>query len=621
MGLLLAWALVCQGQSSYHTQAQEYLPVGSLVGDQVQAAVALSAGSGFLVWEDNMTDGDGSAIVARRLGPNQAGLYGSFRVNQAGTKDQQKPQVALLKDGGAVIVWQGNQTGDWNIYAAIIASNGTLTAGDLLVNDYTANDQITPAVATLPGGNVVVVWGSFEQDGSFQGVYGRILTPAGEKLGAEFQVHTSTYFNQRTPAVAALNNGGFVVVWVSEHQSYGPAVRAEIYGQMFSASGQAIGAEFQVNTAQKVCANPAITALGGGGFMVVWGQKGPVNKSAGPDEPENGWDIFGRNFLASAKPVQRDAVRLNTCTYGDQFAPKVAANGGDVLAVWTSLGQDGSVEGIYGQLLSEAGVFSGPEIQVNTTTLSQQMQPALGGDGEQRFLAVWSSFAGGLESFDLMGQRFERVSAPLSAPAAPFVVAISQSRLSVAWPELDGYNVSAWEVYMDGAATPVVVASNSWTANGLAAGSAHTFQVAYRLGDGRVSPKSAPATATTWGEDNNYDGLPDDWQTLYWGASMAAWAAGNADSDGDGVSNLQEFLAGTNPRDPASVLKAQLAASPQGTRLTWNTQPGQIYRVQVSTNFGVWTTVETARLAATNVDSIAVDGSRTASFYRIIRVR
>ena len=47
----------------------------------------------------------------------------------------------------------------------------------------------------------------------------RFFTPAGKKVGAaNFLINQFTAYNQRTPAVAALKNGGFVVAWVSEQE-------------------------------------------------------------------------------------------------------------------------------------------------------------------------------------------------------------------------------------------------------------------------------------------------------------------------------------------------------------------------------------------------------------------
>jgi len=45
--------------------------------------------------------------------------------------------------------------------------------------------------------------------------------------------------------------------------------------------------------------------------------------------------------------------------------------------------------------------------------------------------------------------------------------------------------------------------------------------------------------------DSDSDGLPDSWELQYFGSTTGASAAANA--DGDGLTNLQEYLLGTNP--------------------------------------------------------------------------
>lgn len=151
----------------------------------------------------------------------------------------------------------------------------------------------------------------------------------------------------------------------------------------------------------------------------------------------------------------------------------------------------------------------------------------------------------------------------------------------------------------------------------------HTFQLAYVMAGGQRSTLSDPATGTTWGEDENLDGLPDDWQVRYWGPKRADWPPGNIDSDGDGASNSDEFLAGTDPTDVQSVLKMWITRSAQGRRLNWTTQPGFIYQVLKANDLAFnWTNVGDPRFAPGTSDSIPIiGGSGGTAFYRIIRVR
>ena len=53
------------------------------------------------------------------------------------------------------------------------------------------------------------------------------------------------------------------------------------------------------------------------------------------------------------------------------------------------------------------------------------------------------------------------------------------------------------------------------------------------------------------------------------------------DSDADGLNDLDEVIAGTDPTDDASVLEILAAGRLAGDRLalTWSSVPGKIYRV------------------------------------------
>ena len=639
--LVFVLALSARAQTNYYSaNGTDYPIVGSLPGDQVFPDAAVSSTGGIVVWQDNATDGDGWGISARRLDSTLSGTLGTFRVNVIGAGDQEHARVALLKNGGAVFVWQGGTEGYQHIFARFLTPTNTfLSTTDLPVSTFSNSTsfQVNPAVAALNNGNVVVVWSSFNQasSNSLLDVYAKILSPTGTTISNEFLVNQFTNYNQRSPAVAALAGGGFAVAWVSEQERTGspnnidetngtaptqftiPSV--DIYARLYQSNGVPAGQEFFVNTATSPCANPSIAAASDGGFMIAWSQRNMAIIS-------NGWDVFARAF--SSASAGGTPVQLNTYVYGNQYAPRLSAIGLDYLAVWTSMGQDGSREGVYGQFVHNDGSLVGNEFRVNTTTVGQQMQPAIASDGADQFLVVWTSFTGSY-NFDLFAQRYVNVAAllqPMSAPCvwAPFVISNGayQPQLVVTWAPLLGLSVSNYEVYVDGNTPAVgIVSSNTWTmtaANGLTKNSTHTFAVDYVTTSGHKSPLSPSASGTTWG-GNYWGGIPSEWMTEYYGADESQWPPASTKL-GPNMTIYQVFLSGGSPLDPSTWLTQQLVKTGQGMFLTWNTQPGATYQVQATTNFGTWINLGSARFAAGTTDSINV-GSSPSGYYRVVLLR
>src|SRR6266511_2508311 len=124
LGLFAGMATAVLAQNPYAPQGGEYPVAGTLAGDQVFPQISLNGSGGYLVWQDNTTDGDGLGISAVRINSNLSGSFGAFRVNEKGAGDQQNPKLALLKNGGAVFVWQGG-TNATRIYARFLKSDGT----------------------------------------------------------------------------------------------------------------------------------------------------------------------------------------------------------------------------------------------------------------------------------------------------------------------------------------------------------------------------------------------------------------------------------------------------------------------------------------------------------------
>lgn len=79
--------------------------------------------------------------------------------------------------------------------------------------------------------------------------------------------------------------------------------------------------------------------------------------------------------------------------------------------------------------------------------------------------------------------------------------------------------------------------------------------------------------------DSDNDGMADSWETTYFGNLSRN---GQGDFDGDGLSDLAEFLAGTLPNNPGSVLRMERTVTNNlvQTTVSWLSVSGKVYRVQ-----------------------------------------
>ena len=135
--------------------------------------------------------------------------------------------------------------------------------------------------------------------------------------------------------------------------------------------------------------------------------------------------------------------------------------------------------------------------------------------------------------------------------------------------------------------------------------------------------------------DADTDGLQDDWEVRYGLDPLSAIGKDgpDGDPDGDGMTNLQEQLAGTDPMDAASALRLVCTRLPNGAvLLTWPTVSGRKYLLEYSdslvVNFAPVVPVASAvfpRRAQTSgkmsyLDASPGDGTRLPARYYRVRV-
>lgn len=327
---------------------------------------------------------------------------------------QSAPDVAMDGTGGFVVVWEENDNSNRDdrrgIWARQFDFTGVAIDDPFLVNVFTANPQTEPSVAMDLGGDFVVTWTSFGQDGDRDGVFARRFNSFGDALTGEIQVNSRTAERQSSSDVTMDGDGDFVVVWNSFGQD---GSEWGVYGQRFDGDGARLGGEFRVNdtTADKQ-RFPKVAMDNDGDFVVTWQSFGGVGAE---------YDVFAKRFNAAGGAVGGE-FRVNSTTAAWQQSPDVAmSDDGDFYFTWTSRNQDGDKDGIFAKLFNADGSnfvdrISGSvlgEFRVNRTTDGNQFDPAIAADQDGDLVVVWTGEAltFGLSQTEIFG-RYMLVNEP-----------------------------------------------------------------------------------------------------------------------------------------------------------------------------------------------------------------
>lgn len=173
------------------------------------------------------------------------------------------------------------------------------------------------------------------------------------------------------------------------------------------------------------------------------------------------------------------------------------------------------------------------------------------------------------------------------------------------------------------AQTNVVPASFEWDTSGFGAGLVGLqAQVWDSAGGSAVSTVRLVRVYT----DRDSDQLPDWWEHLWFGAVTVTTAA--ADSDGDGMDNLAEFITDSDPTDPASYLRVTSITCPStGGPLTlyFSSSTQRLYNVFFNDG-GLcgtqeWTAAESNAFWGDEVLTEWQDGSTFTAMHRFYRIQ
>jgi predicted Zn-dependent protease len=341
-------------------------------------------------------------------------IQDQFLVNSTTAESQQTfaetaQAVAVDAAGNSVVTWSSyGQDGDgWGVYAQRFDAYGHAIGSEFRVNTRTAGDQERSAVAMNASGAFVVTWSSYGQDGDGWGIYGQRFDAAGNRVGGEFRINTTTAGDQDFSSVGMDTAGNFVVTWSSHAPSDGISVAGvsllsngsllslgssststqdtdgwSVLGQRFTYQGSAAGSEFQINTTTTGDQEYATVAMNGSGaFVVTWSSYG---------QDGSGWGVYARQYAANGSALTGE-FRVNGTTADDQQFSRIAMDAaGDFVITWSSHSLSNGWD-VYARRFNASAVAQGNEFRVNTTTNGDQEFSSVAMDAVGNFLITWSS--------------------------------------------------------------------------------------------------------------------------------------------------------------------------------------------------------------------------------------
>lgn len=337
--------------------------------DQWRAQVAINPNTAsgidfYVTWSRYFQSGSSSGVQARGFTWSGAPVISEFDVNTTGTNDQENSSIAYAGNGTALIVWQSQyQDGSgWGIYGQRLNASGGLSGGEFRINTTLAGDQINPDVSADAAGNFVVVWTQATGGSAGSDVMGQRISAAGNKIGSEFMVSSSSAHDQTDAAVAMGADGRFLVTWQAMQQDQGAT--AGIYAREFRPDGTAAAGEFLVNdTVAGDQLAPSI-AYAGERAVIVWSGR---SDSSLPIDSDG---VFMRAYSVVSPRLLVTSTGTQTHESGaTQITLSVALNAAPTQDVMVNLSVTDSTEASLsgtGQLLFSATNWNiAQEVRIN----------------------------------------------------------------------------------------------------------------------------------------------------------------------------------------------------------------------------------------------------------------
>ncbi len=332
---------------------------------------------------------------------NHAGATNEARINNNQAQYYGHLSLAMQRGSGqdghfvAAMAHKDSSSSDSRVRVRPFSSNGNPGAESTL---QASGDASSPDIAAIHNGGYVVVWQEYDKTNGKWKVMAHMLDVFGKPSLSPtggvnpFKVSEFAYNApvEPMPVAAAGGNGGFLVVWREKTSSgVGGNLRATAFSSKKD-NYKELKSRITVAHLQTGAVREFSASRHINGYAVIWSDK------VGYKPDNEGTAIRFRRFDYSGTPKEREYT-LNTEATGNQEHPALAMrDDGSVLAVWSHSQHSTSDPqgGVKGRRILSNGLPMGKDIAINTTTPNSQTYPSVAGQFGDAFVVAFMDRSG-----------------------------------------------------------------------------------------------------------------------------------------------------------------------------------------------------------------------------------
>jgi hypothetical protein len=360
---------------------------------------------------------------------------GEFQVNTHTTWDQADPDIAVDANCGFVVVWRSyGQDGSSNgIFGQRFDPNHSPIGEEFQVNSNITGNQTEPAVATGTAAGFIVTWqGPGITDPNREDIFARWFDPNGLPTSDDIQVNKDTPGRHICPKVAINHSGESIIIW--ESVDYPEEGDRTICGRLFDSIGMELGDEVVISGEMSPCRYPDVAMDPNGNYVVVW----MVDKSSNSIMA----GLFNADGSAKTEPFKVDTAAFKSVTQ-----PSVAMDEtGCFIVTWDGDPNLASLDDIHARMFDPNGMALSEQFIVNATTEQAQQNPKAAMNGSGEFVIVWEGrIDPNVNARDIFCQRFDGSGQPIGSEFRLNTTMAGDQRSPAVAIGPDGRFVTVWQ--------------------------------------------------------------------------------------------------------------------------------------------------------------------------------